>query len=242
MADSVFRDGLSPDSVVDLQASVSRFRHVPQLWNPASSGEFAERLERYRTALSRLYRALSQEAGGRMVVDSSKVVPHLLVLLSMPELSVSVVHLVRDPRAVAYSWQRRRARPEVTERTAMMPTYGPVRAASEWALVNLVCQALRRRDTSHCQVRYEDLIADPREQVERIATTLNLNLSQLDLDQEGQIDFPQAHTCSGNPMRFQRGRIALREDNEWRTGLSREDRAIVSMITWPARRVIEGGD
>ena len=61
--------------------------------------------------ISRVCSALLQAVTGcRVVVDSSKTPAHLAALLTLPGIDVHVVHLVRDSRAVAYSWRQRRRR------------------------------------------------------------------------------------------------------------------------------------
>jgi hypothetical protein len=46
-------------------------------------------------------------------------------------------------------------------------------------------------------------------------------------------DVNVAHTASGNPMRFQTGRIRIRTDDEWRTAMSATHRRTVTALTLP---------
>ncbi len=49
--------------------------------------------------------------GGLVIIDSSKYATDCLLLSQPPGVRVHAIHLVRDSRAVAYSWQRRKPRP-----------------------------------------------------------------------------------------------------------------------------------
>ena len=41
------------------------------------------------------------------------------------------------------------------------------------------------------------------------------------------------HTVSGNPNRFETGRIEIKNGEEWRTRMKRGHRAFVTFATWP---------
>src|ERR1019366_1995765 len=56
----------------------------------------------------RLYRAIRQVAGKSVVVDSSREASQALVLARIPDIDLKVLHLVRDSRAVAFSYLRRK--------------------------------------------------------------------------------------------------------------------------------------
>ena len=68
-----------------------------------SLGEYAENT-------GRLYTAIADTTGCDVIVDSSKWPQYGLLLSETLPFDVYVLHLVRDPRAVAYSWQRRQSR------------------------------------------------------------------------------------------------------------------------------------
>jgi hypothetical protein len=96
------------------------------------------RLDAYRGDLARLYRAIADRSGGRMVVDSSKSPTYAYILDRTPGIELYGVHLVRDPRPTSYSWS---VDPHFHR------TRGPAFGA-RWTLWNLELEALaawRRR-------------------------------------------------------------------------------------------------
>ena len=94
---------------MQLQRWVDRARHIPlSHLRPVLPG-FARRFDEYLEAVERLYAAAAAITGS-VVVDLSKRRSTLRLLRCSTRLDVRVVHLVRDSRAVAYSWTRRVAR------------------------------------------------------------------------------------------------------------------------------------
>src|SRR5439155_14642762 len=67
---------------------------------------YQRRLTEHATALGNLNAAIADVSGCSVIVDSSKLPTYAFVLKKVPGLEVHIVHLVRDSRATAFSWQR----------------------------------------------------------------------------------------------------------------------------------------
>ena len=65
-------------------------------------------------------------------------------------MTVRVVHLVRDSRAVAHSWQRAKFRPEANQFRQYMPIFPPRTSAKIWIQDNTFNGGLRRTSTMGC--------------------------------------------------------------------------------------------
>ena len=76
-------------------------------------------LDEYVAYYRRTYAAIAEVSGSRVVIDSSKHASLAFCLRGRPDLDLRVVHVVRDSRAVAYSWSRIVARPEAAAGTRM---------------------------------------------------------------------------------------------------------------------------
>ena len=75
-----------------------------------------------------------------------------------------------DPRAVAYSWQRHRIRPEVHWEKREMPRHDVARSAMAWNVSNTLTEKISN-DPKHFRLqRYEDFIDSPLETIEAIAS------------------------------------------------------------------------
>ncbi|HEX6380948.1 MAG TPA: sulfotransferase domain-containing protein [Acidimicrobiia bacterium] len=228
-------DQIDAYEMLALQKRVDRNRYIPSMvaprLRPAAQADF----ERYTDVLSRLYRGIGEVAGARVVIDASKHASTAFLLRKAPNLDLRVVHLVRDSRGVAYSWTKEVKKPEVTGGDdAFMPQYSPSSSGRQWLAYNLMFDALGLIDKTMI-LRYEALMANPREGLERILAHADepVTAESFAFLGDGYVDLGCDHTVAGNPMRFHQGRLDLRLDQAWTTKLPERDRKVVTAITWP---------
>lgn len=220
-------DAVDPERVLQLQADVDRVYQIPSLVRTpeeSTAWELAEYLSHYE----RLYRAIAEVTGARMVVDSSKDPSFGHVLARSPAVDLSVVHLVRDSRAVAYSWTRRKHDPGTGRRMARQP---PWRSALEWDTANLAAAWLTRRVSHSLRVRYEDLASDPQGWVGALMEMIGI--SDEPMVDGDRVRLGTGHAVSGNPMRFEQGVVSIQADDAWQDKLAGFDRGLVTALTFP---------
>lgn len=225
-----------------LRRKIDRTRHIPAL--AAGKVRSADRrsLDEYLSYYMRVYTAVAEVSATRTVVDSSKHPSLAFCLRSRHDLDLRVIHIVRDPRAVAYSWAMTVSRPDVTgpaaPRDSRMWAYSPPTAAVQWNVQNSGIRLLARLGTPTLLVRYEDFVQAPERELNRIASFAGLpdapTARFLGSDDTGHwADLSASHTVSGNPMRFSTGRILIRHDERWRGAMRPAQRAAVTAITLP---------
>lgn len=200
--------------------------------------ELAPGIEEYVDALNRLYRALADETGCRVVVDSTKAPSHAYLLGASSDLDVRVVHLVRDSRAVAFSWSRRKMRDDThpSDPTAM-PRFSAVRSALKWSYANVGVEMLRGRARHAVHlVRYEDFLADPRTTIREVADFAGEPAAATPLVGDRAIRLDAQHTVWGNPGRLRTGVVELRLDAEWKERMGPLPWMLVTGLTWPLER------
>jgi hypothetical protein len=225
--------GRGPEDVEALKSSLDellRIRRVPQYRVPALQGEhFRDRLARVSEVYARLFRAIAHRTGASVIVDSSKSGPYGYFLAANPLLDVRVLHLVRDSRAVAYSWQRQKRRPEANEQSRYMPTFTPARSSQIWWEHNLLVGGLRRRVERSALLRYEDFT----DRVELVTEALE----QLGLAPPPTIAGDDArshrHSVSGNPSRLEREPARVTQDAAWLAEMDPDDIRLVTRLTAP---------
>ena len=219
--------------MLGLLAHGTRARQIPRMMGPRSvRRRFADQLHELSGRLSGLYRAIAERSEARVIVDSSKLPTYGWWLQQMAGVDLRVVHLVRDPRATAYSWRRKKALPDKRE-GGFMQQQGPLKASGLWTLWNATAQIFWRRSGRYLRVRYEDFVRDPRATVERICAFVDEPAATLPFVSDHEVALEPSHSVAGNPSRFTTGTVALRPDDEWRTKIPFRDRAVVTAVTWP---------
>jgi hypothetical protein len=185
--------------------------------------------------LDRLYPAIAEETGARVIVDSSKVPTHTFLLSLVPSIDLRIVHLVRDPRAVTHSQSRPKVQLDTTD-VRNMRTTPPIETATYWALWNASTRAMFRRDPRYVMLTYEELMEDPRSATRRLLAVLDEPDAAPPFVDGRTVELHSNHTVSGNPSRFSSGSVTLRIDDEWRTGMSAFDRRLVTAVAAPFMR------
>lgn len=226
------RSNQSPATMAKLTAKLSSARYAPRLLLHAATGRWTEDERRLQQGLATLYQVLYEVTGNRCVVDASKTATYGLLLAGANGVRLRTVHLVRDPRAVAHSWTRRRVRMDAgTARS--MKTFGPSRSAAQWLFWNFLARLLRRASTDFVTVRYEDFVRSPAD-----AVTSALGAGDVEMSSDTTVHLPTTHTVSGNPARMTRGIVDLRPDDAWHSEMSLRRRWLVSIISAPMLRTL----
>lgn len=219
--------------LVEIQHRNLRVRHSPLLLlHNGQPGENPD-LRWYSAVMAHLCQAISEAAGGAVVVDSSKYPADGALLAGAPALRPAYVHLVRDPRAVAYSWQRSKIREDRRE-PVPMPTYGSLYSTANWVAFNVLCESLESRLAAPAvRIRYEDLVVDPATTLRKILELVGRGSADLPIVDDDTAMVVESHTVNGNPDRRSGGRVRIRPDAEWETELSWRDRVLVGTIASP---------
>lgn len=228
-------DGWDPrvaEQANDLRRRMTSSRRIPGLLT-RPVGSTVEQVDRYVDLLAPLYRAISAEAGNAVIVDNSKQPEVALLARRVPDVDLSVLHLVRRSHGVAYSWTKHVARADKAGREMLRKR--PARTSATWLLDNALFEVIGRTGTPRLQMRYEDFVAQPRVRTREVLDFLGVAVPPEQLPFEGEHDAVLAadHSVWGNPMRLQSGLVPMRPDEGWRAGLPAEARRTVSAISWP---------
>lgn len=228
-------DTLDVDGLLSLKSQVDRTRYIPELAAPRLRPSASARVAAYVRAYRAVYEAACDITGCDVLVDSSKHASLAYCLRWCTDLDVRVVHMVRDSRGVAYSWWKQVERPEGTGAQAQMARLSPAGAAAQWNAQNAAFGLLPGLGLPTKRIRYEDVTADPRTTLREMAGFAGAPPHDSDLSflTDASVDLHACHTVSGNPMRFQTGRVALRRDDAWHSSLPFSHRRAVTAMTWP---------
>lgn len=200
------------------------------------SRDFRRRIANIEGVIQRLYQAIAELSGARVIVDSSKSPYYAWLLSEIGAIDLYLVHIVRDSRAVVYSHIRRRFVPEIGYTT----TRNPLLIALACNLHNFLAERLQAKHR-YVRIRYEDLATHPRETILYIVETLGL-VEKAGLDKtklftyfsgENQVVLERGHLIAGNAMRFKHGRIQIKLDTEWTNSLPILYKLTTTLITAP---------
>jgi hypothetical protein len=224
--------------VLALSRSIDRHSRIPLLVAHSAWPPFDRRLRELLGILERLYRAIAVVGDTRVVVDSSKAPSTAFVLRAIPALDLRLVHLIRDSRGVAYSWNKKVVRPDTPGRTVYMHRYQPARIGMRWVTRNLQMEMLGRLGLPEVRVRYEHAVTAPRLELERIVEMLDerIDPEAFAFIAGDRVRLGVNHTVMGNPVRMHQGSLQLRLDDEWRSAMSPRQRRIVSLLSRPLLR------
>jgi Sulfotransferase domain len=216
------------ESVVDRQRL---FALSPLRWPRPPARELRPMLE----MRDELYATAAAATGASWLVDGGKEPVFGRLMTGLKRTDVSTIHIVRDPRGVAFSWMKR---VHSDSEPGEMPSRRPVVSAVEWILQNLMIHiSLQRLSRSYVRVRYEDLVTDLPAVVSSVAGATGLPAGPASATEPGPAlaGTGQAHLVAGNPgVRRQTAKtLKLTLDDAWRTQLPRAKQRLVTIICAP---------
>ena len=237
------REGLPDSPIVGIEAIVhdqgelsARRNRLKVIRSAAGKGQTWPALRRMQVVTKEVCSALIEGTGAGLLVDTSKRAQDAAVLASIECVNHYVLHIVRDPRAVAFSWRRPKpVRPGGGD--ARMGTRRLLPSIARWIENCLGAELLRLQipPSRWMSIRYEDFAAHPKDAVDRILAFVNLNERAPFLSDDTIVLGPN-HIVAGNPSRFRRGPVRIVSDSEWTEGMSSRDQRLVAALTKPLLR------
>lgn len=223
-----------PAEVIALQREAIGVRHTPRLLAGARAGRLSPAAARYAEILSRIYTGIAEVTGARVVVDASKRPPDAVITGQAPGIEPYLLHVVRDPRAVAFSWQRTKDWTE-TNRPEIMTRHGVLMNGAHWVSWNVGAEAARLAYPRgrYRRIRYEDFMTHPRATIDEVFALLGEPRPDGPFLDDSTVVLPTNHTVAGNPTRFRTGRVQLSRDDEWLTAQHPLVRRATTAISLP---------
>ncbi|NHF73101.1 sulfotransferase family protein [Paracoccus xiamenensis] len=221
-------------SSVDPAAHAKLQQKIEPVFAPARSlgGATARRYGEETLALLRITAA---HAGRPVLLDSSKSPGRGLALAAAAQaagVDFRVLHLVRDPRAVAYSMSKPMkidTEAGVQKRIRAHPAW---RTALRWNYVNAGADALMRRlpDGHGLRLRYEDLVSQPEAVLNNVGIAVGQQLGTIAEAIAEGAQIAASHQVAGSRIRMS-GPMALRPDLNWQDRMAPAARAQVERIS-----------
>jgi hypothetical protein len=211
--------------------------HAPYMMIPWREVLIRRRVVEYLQDLESVYREIQAVTGCRVIVDPSKFPLYGKALDLIRSIDLYVLHLVRDPRAVAFSWRRKKtgkAGLASLATPAFRRQNSPAKSSIKWLVSNAAAEFFwKRLRGRYLMIRYEDLIKDPPGGINRILALLGEKTESLPFTGDHQLLLRTGHSSSGNPGRSRSGVVQLQADNSWLSAMKKEDEMVVNALTWP---------
>jgi|GEM_PF-3056476 len=229
--------GLDIEQLERMWATYERTKRLPQmvaahlLGTKVLSGEF--RL--FLSVLDDFYEAIGRHSGRSIAIDSSKFAPGFVLASLLGSTEVAVVHVVRDPRAVAFS-ESRAHRVRATTDVPPPPVRGVVASAAWWSITNALILVASRFADAYQRVSYEDFATHSDDYVRALDRGVTPGGS---LRVASDVD-PMVHIAVGNPARMGMRNVLIAVDDRWKTGLSAREKAMVMVVSAPVRLLLAG--
>ena len=232
-------DSLKEKDIKYLGQNIIQNRHLLfRLILPNTSRAFGNtQTLSYLNNLESLYQSIRLNTDCKVIVDSSKFPSYAYMLSLIPSIELYIVHLVRDPRAVAYSWQKKRPRMDVEpDSTLFQEQYPQFKTSRDWLSWNMILELLgqKQRD-KYLFLKYENFAKSPQRSIQKIIDFVDKgnNIETRPWVTTDAINLNINHTIWGNPVRAKTGIVKIVADEEWREKMSILDKATVTTMTFP---------
>jgi hypothetical protein len=214
----------------------TRPRQLLTLLRDIHTGKASSSAGTYGGILHSLYGAMARVSGSRVIVDSTKLPAHALVVSAFADVDLYVLHLIRDPRAVAYSWMRN---PDPSGRSGRVgfesQGKGILESTAQWVFFNLLVESVLRRRLGprYRLLRYEDFATRPYLSVKAILEFVGEAESQVPFLDTRTVDLADNHMVGGNRSKFRRGPTRVDVDNEWERAMPRVAQRACTLLALP---------
>lgn len=215
----VIRDAFGTVHPKDAQ----EFQRVFQSWQGqrphllGMQGQIAKNLYDFKAIAKPLYASIHRVSKQSTVIDSSKYPLYYMGLNQSVDSQTNMIHLFRDPRAVAFSWQRKKQR-LATHKPIEKPDYmyraatyfGSVRL---WHWFNAQAQKSQRiHNGRYALCSYDRLCNNTDDTLLALKTCFDLHPKSKAIHTGNTHAW---HTLSGNPARMGTGLATIQKDDAW---------------------------
>lgn len=216
------------DTLVDQPTAKEAFQRTIRrsfLWTSILPAFLVKRIyAKEIAAIEAFYLHLAETHGLKQVIDSSKNPAFGRLLALAPRLNVTLLHVVRHPLGVAYSWKRQRS--SGSKHKLHRQIKSVYRSTIEWTFSNLLSELAKLQvQGPHYTIAYE-----------KLGTTDALDHIELQTSENGPIE---RHAMSGNPSAASR-ETGFRLDEAWRDGLTGFEKAACRVLSFPLDLLYRG--
>ena len=194
-------------------------KHFFNLYDP-------QKLQVYNFYIYTIFNKIKKTSFARVIIDSSKSVGRAFALLKNDMIKVKVIHLIRDPRGVCYSFQKK---------NIITPEKNVFVFLLYWNIINLLGSlvGLLYGKKYVLRIKYEDIVSNYNKTLDQLAVFLEEDLTDLKKKLKESMPLDKGHISSGNRIRTQKQPVKLKSDFEWLIKLPLYKRVIITILCFP---------
>ena len=235
--DLAFKDqGIDPQKMV-AQRKTFWSIHLPMLAFKRLTSRKLDNLGDFPANVETLYEAVSQVTHCQVIVDSSKESHYSFILRERTNLDIYFLHLVRDPRAVGYSWSKKKSELGFQNKS-LMERRGVLKTTIYYWVSNLAAIWIWRNESERYKIlRYEDFADDPQLVIESISDFVHEPIGLEQFSDGNKFKIKPPHLAWGNPNRFSNQDLQVSPDMDWVSRQAHPRSLILAVLNWPVARI-----
>ena len=207
-----------------IEKIVQKYESKKEFLRKIFKGKKTTEYDYYMEHLINLYCSIHNATSKKIIVDSSKNLSRALHLLKCNELNVKIIHLIRDPRGVVWSFMKKNVEQKAKR---------PLKAIWDYICINLICYILRLiYKEKIIKIVYEDLVYAQTKTLYKLSKFIKINFCELDDIIKKNDDISVKYLIDGNRIRKNRT-IKIKIDDEWKYKLAFKYKKIAALFGKP---------
>lgn len=163
------------------------------------------------------------------ILDSSKDPFHLYSISSKIEYEIFIIHIIRDCRGYAYSYNN----PQRKAKGFKIKNYA--RSLLEWILVNLlIIKVINSFELPFIRFSYEEFCENPDILRKKLNSCLDINIPN---DFISAINKDIHHNLEGNNLRFKKVE-SIEKDDKWEKNLPNFSKLVIGFFSSPVYKLL----
>lgn len=237
--DSIFEvafsgiNNIEPKKILKLSDKITRYRCIFNILFPFGKSEFLSTQKEFTTIMGKLLLGIQNHTNCKVIVDITKNSLYGYYLSQISDVDLYTIHLIRDPRGIAYSRKKEKIQPD-SNQTVYMEKFSPFKSSLLWVVRNLLTELLLSKDPKrYLRVSYSDFANEPKKTADQILEFIDEPQSKTPFISEKEVLLEGNHSVWGNPSRFNKGHVQIKPDLEWTTKLGKADKFISTIVSLP---------
>ncbi len=179
-----------------------------------------------------IFSAISEVSDNRILFDSSKSPQRAFNLSKSDFLDVKIIHLMRDPRGVMWSYKKSFKKDLKSGLQRDMKGTSLLKSLYSWLAINSrAFSTVKSANVPTLSVKYEKFCANPDHEINRILEFVLGEKSKDRIDLSASMTM-ESHTIAGNRLRMKKD-IVVKPDFAWKSNLNFFQKTFIYSLTLP---------